>query len=55
VYIRDYAGPLIEAMRPMLHARILGFAHPRTSRPLSFEREAPEDFRAMIESLGPAR
>jgi 23S rRNA pseudouridine1911/1915/1917 synthase len=55
VYIRDYAGPRIEAMRPMLHARILGFAHPRTSQLLSFEREAPEDFRAMIESLGPPR
>jgi 23S rRNA pseudouridine1911/1915/1917 synthase len=23
VYIRDYAGPVIEAMRPMLHARTL--------------------------------
>ena len=55
VYIRDYAGPRIEAMRPMLHARILGFAHPRTGRRLSFEREAPEDFTAMIESLRPAR
>jgi len=55
VYIRDYAGPRIEAMRPMLHARILGFAHPRTSRRLSFEREAPEDFQAMLESLRPAR
>jgi len=32
-----------------------GFAHPRTGRRLSFEREAPEDFTAMIESLRPAR
>src|SRR5882672_4752587 len=55
VYIRDYASPRIEAMRTMLHARILGFEHPRTSRRLSFEREAPEDFQAMIESLRPAR
>lgn len=51
VYIRDYAGPKIESPRPMLHARVLGFAHPRTGRRMSFEREAPEDFRAMIESL----
>jgi len=55
VYIRDYSGPKIEAARPMLHARVLGFAHPRTGRRMSFEREAPEDFRAIIESLRPAR
>ena len=51
VYIRDYAGRKIEAARPMLHARVLGFVHPRTGQRMSFEREAPEDFRAMIESL----
>ena len=51
VYIRDYAGPRIEAARPMLHARVLGFEHPRTGQRMSFEREAPEDFRAVIESL----
>ena len=55
VYIRDYAGRKIESMRPMLHARVLGFAHPRTGRRMSFEREAPGDFRAMIESLGLTR
>jgi len=51
VYIRDYAGPKIDAMRPMLHARTLGFAHPRTAERVSFEREPPDDFQAMIESL----
>ena len=51
VYIRDYAGPKIEASRPMLHARTLGFAHPRTAERVSFEREPPDDFQAMIESL----
>ena len=55
VYIRDYAGRKIEAMRPMLHARVLGFAHPRTGQRMSFEREAPDDFRAMIESLSLTR
>jgi len=53
VYIRDYAGPKIEASRPMLHARTLGFAHPRTAERVSFEREPPDDFQAMIESLRP--
>jgi 23S rRNA pseudouridine1911/1915/1917 synthase len=53
VYIRDYAGPRIEAPRTMLHARTLGFAHPRSGERVSFEREAPEDFRAMSESLRP--
>jgi 23S rRNA pseudouridine1911/1915/1917 synthase len=52
VYIRDYAGPRIQAPRTMLHARTLGFAHPRSGERVSFEREAPEDFLAMVESLG---
>ncbi len=51
VYIRDYAGPKIESARPMLHARVLGFVHPRTGQRMSFEREAPDDFRAALESL----
>jgi 23S rRNA pseudouridine1911/1915/1917 synthase len=55
VYIRDYAGRKIESTRPMLHARVLGFVHPRTGQRMSFEREAPDDFRAMLESLRPAR
>jgi len=55
VYIRDYAGRKIESTRPMLHARVLGFDHPRTGQRMSFEREAPGDFRAMIESLRPTR
>jgi 23S rRNA pseudouridine1911/1915/1917 synthase len=55
VYIRDYAGPKIESGRPMLHARTLGFAHPRTAKRISFEREPPDDFQAMIESLRPTR
>jgi 23S rRNA pseudouridine1911/1915/1917 synthase len=53
VYIREYAGRKIESMRTMLHARTLGFVHPRTGQRMSFEREVPDDFRAMIESLRP--
>ena len=53
VYIRDYVGPMIEALRPMLHARTLGFVHPRTGERLLFQREPPDDFRAQIELLRP--
>jgi len=51
VYIRDYTGAKIEAPRIMLHARSLAFTHPRTGKRVAFEREAPADFREMIESL----
>jgi 23S rRNA pseudouridine1911/1915/1917 synthase len=51
VYVRDYAGPRIEAPRAMLHARTLGFAHPKTGERMAFEREAPPDFREMLERL----
>lgn len=55
VYIRDYAGMRIESPRPMLHARTLGFTHPRTTEHLSFQREPPPDFQAMLEALRPTR
>jgi 23S rRNA pseudouridine1911/1915/1917 synthase len=51
VYIRDYRGRKTEAPRPMLHARVLGFVHPRTGKAVRFEREAPEDFRALLQRL----
>jgi 23S rRNA pseudouridine1911/1915/1917 synthase len=53
VYIRDYEGAKIEAPRTMLHARTLGFMHPRNGKRLSFEREAPADFRELLASLRP--
>jgi 23S rRNA pseudouridine1911/1915/1917 synthase len=53
VYIRDHAGPKIEATRPMLHARTLGFVHPRTAERVLFDREPPDDFQATIASLRP--
>ena len=55
VYIRDYAGPRIEAARAMLQARTLGFVHPRTGERMSFDRQPPADFEAMIERLSSAR
>lgn len=51
VYIRDFTGARIDAPRTMLHARTLGFAHPRSGKDLRFQREAPEDFLAKLESL----
>jgi 23S rRNA pseudouridine1911/1915/1917 synthase len=51
LYVRDYRGITIEAMRPMLHARTLGFVHPRNAGRIFFEREPPDDFRATVESL----
>src|SRR5204862_737831 len=53
VYIRDYRGPRIDAPRTMLHAGRLGFVHPHSGEPMSFHREPPEDFQAMIEKLRP--
>lgn len=52
VYIRDYHGPEIKSARPMLHARTLGFVHPSTGKLVSFERDAPADFQAMLVRLG---
>lgn len=54
VYIRDYAGTPIVAPRTMLHARKLGFVHPRNGNRVSFERPPPADFDAIIAALGPA-
>jgi 23S rRNA pseudouridine1911/1915/1917 synthase len=51
VYIRDYEGARIDAPRVMLHARTLGFIHPRTGKPVSFERPRPADFETMLEAL----
>jgi 23S rRNA pseudouridine1911/1915/1917 synthase len=53
VYIRDYEGMKIEAPRTMLHARTLGFAHPRTGAPVLYERDAPKDFQDVISRLTP--
>jgi 23S rRNA pseudouridine1911/1915/1917 synthase len=51
VYVRDYRGVFIEAERAMLHARVLGFVHPRNAERMIFEREAPGDFLAMLARL----
>ena len=51
VYIRDYKGPLLPAPRPMLHAAVLGFLHPRGDRPMRFEDPLPADFVEVLERL----
>ena len=51
VYIRGFRGREIEAPRVMLHARTLGFVHPRTGEKVHFERDPPDDFNAMAARL----
>jgi 23S rRNA pseudouridine1911/1915/1917 synthase len=51
VYIRDWRGPRIPAPRPMLHAAVLGFVHPRSGKRLRFEEPAPEDFERVAARL----
>lgn len=55
VYIRDWRGKLLPAPRPMLHAAVLGFVHPRTGRKLRFEEPAPGDFAAVLTRLRSSR
>ncbi|MFY9823019.1 MAG: pseudouridine synthase, partial [Thermoanaerobaculia bacterium] len=51
LYIRDWRGPLLPAPRPMLHASVLGFVHPRTEKVVRFEEPPPEDFAAVLKRL----
>jgi 23S rRNA pseudouridine1911/1915/1917 synthase len=55
VYVRDYAGQHLPALRPMLHARELGFVHPKSEDELRFEQEPPADFEACLAALRKAR
>lgn len=51
VYIRDFADPPLSAPRLMLHAHVLGLAHPRTGEPLRFVCEPPKDFDKCLSRL----
>ncbi len=53
VYIRDWRGKLLPAPRPMLHAAVLGFVHPRRGKSLRFEEPPPGDFAAILARLRP--
>ncbi|CAL6355476.1 unnamed protein product [Bathycoccus prasinos] len=39
------------SVRPMLHARTIGFTHPRTGESLDFSREPPQDFLEVLDAL----
>lgn len=54
VYVRGFKGPMVEAPRVMLHARVLGFAHPRSGKPVRFELPPPDDFEQCLAGLEPA-
>ncbi len=43
-YLKDYLKIL---SRPLLHARLIEFIHPRTKKPLSFNAEWPEEMKQM--------
>jgi 23S rRNA pseudouridine1911/1915/1917 synthase len=47
--VRDVAEAL---GHQALHARVLGFVHPRTGRPMRFEAPPPPDFAEALASLG---
>ncbi len=58
VYVRDYRGPFVRGFapgegRPLLHAARLGFVHPRSEVPMTFERPLPSDFAALLARLEP--
>ena len=51
VYIKRFAGRLLEAPRLMLHAAELGFVHPATQREVRWERPMPADMAEVLERL----
>lgn len=51
VYVRNYQGQRIAAPRLMLHAKELGFVHPRTNEPMLFEEPPPKDFETVLTQL----
>ena len=54
VYVRDLlraGGTPLTSARLLLHARVLGFEHPVTGRPLRFVAEPPGDFQAELDAL----
>jgi 23S rRNA pseudouridine1911/1915/1917 synthase len=42
---------LLDFPRQALHAATLGFKHPRTHRPMSFEAALPADMQALIDDV----
>lgn len=48
---RGAAPPIVDAPRQMLHARRLGFAHPKSGEPVRAESPIPGDFAGVLEEL----
>jgi 23S rRNA pseudouridine1911/1915/1917 synthase len=44
-------GRLLDFPRQALHAASLGFKHPRTGRPISFETALPADLKALVDDV----
>lgn len=51
VYAKGFAGPIISAVRLMLHAAELGFVHPASETPVHWETPLPEDMATLIARL----
>jgi 23S rRNA pseudouridine1911/1915/1917 synthase len=51
VYIRDLVRPPLAAERLMLHAATLGFEHPVTKRPLTFQADPPKDYEVVLDRV----
>jgi 23S rRNA pseudouridine1911/1915/1917 synthase len=50
---KEVQAALNKASRQMLHARLLGFTHPRTGVQMMFEAPVPEDFKSLLNLLKP--
>jgi 23S rRNA pseudouridine1911/1915/1917 synthase len=51
VYVRGFHGPVLDAPRLMLHARELGFVHPRTESALRLSTPVPDDMARVVAKL----
>lgn len=51
VYIRHFAGPILQAARVMLHAEELAIDHPTQNERMTFQSKPPNDFSALLEQL----
>ena len=55
IYLRGYTGKIIPSPRLCLHARTLGFIHPKTGEKMSFTTDIPDEMQKIIDSMGPPR
>jgi 23S rRNA pseudouridine1911/1915/1917 synthase len=49
--LRDELPVLTSFSRQALHAKVLSFVHPVSSKTVKFEQQAPQDFRRLLEEL----